>query len=103
MAFEKQEIENLLLSILSSINDLNNEDEKIEFNSDSVLFGENPQIDSLTLVSLVVDLESAISENYDVNISLTDDRAMTREISPFLTVATLRDYIEELLTEKLVK
>lgn len=103
MAFEKQEIENLLLSILSSINELNNEDEKIEFNSDSVLFGENPQIDSLTLVSLVVDLESAISENYDVNISLTDDRAMTREISPFLTVATLRDYIEELLTEKLVK
>lgn len=103
MAFEKQEIENLLLSILSSIIDLNNEDEKIEFNSDSVLFGENPQIDSLTLVSLVVDLESAISENYDVNICLTDDRAMTREISPFLTVATLRDYVEELLTEKLVK
>jgi len=98
MAIEKQEIENLILSILSSINKLNDEDEKIDFNSDSVLFGENPQIDSLTLVSLVVDLEGAISENYDVNISLTDDRAMTREISPFLTVATLRDYIEELLS-----
>lgn len=103
MAIEKQEIENLILSILSSINELNDDDEKIDFNSDSVLFGENPQIDSLTLVSLVVDLEGAISENYDVNISLTNDRAMTREISPFLTVATLRDYIEELLSENLIK
>ena len=38
MAFEKQEIENLLLSILSSINDLNNEDEKIEENVKRYIF-----------------------------------------------------------------
>jgi acyl carrier protein len=64
-----------------------------------ILFGAGATIDSLTLVSLIVDLESKISENFLIEISLTDDRAMTREISPFDTFGSLRNYIEELISE----
>ena len=64
-----------------------------------ILFGAGATIDSLTLVSLIVDLESKISEIFLIDISLTDDRAMTREISPFDTFGSLRDYIEELISK----
>ena len=69
-------------------------------NDEMILFGAGATIDSLTLVSLIVDLESKVSEFFSIEISLTDDRAMTREISPFDTFGSLRIYIEELITEK---
>lgn len=94
-----EQVEKLILDALQSINDIMPSDQQIAVSSEMVLFGENPQIDSLSLVSLVVDLESELSDEFDMDISLTDDRAMTREISPFLTVKTLRDYIMELITE----
>jgi len=94
-----EKVEELILDILQSINDGMPSDKQISFSSDSVLFGENPQIDSLSLVSLVVDLETTLNKDLNLDISLTDDRAMTRTISPFLTVKTLRDYIVELINE----
>ena len=94
-----EKVEKLILDALQSINDVMPSDQQITISLDVVLFGENPQIDSLSLVSLVVDLESELSEEFDMDILLTDDQAMTREISPFLTVITLRDYIMELVTK----
>ena len=95
----KENVEKLILDILYAINDVMPPDKQMSISPDSVLFGENPQIDSLSLVSLVIDLESTLSIDFNLDISLTDDRAMTREISPFLTVKTLRDYILELINE----
>ncbi len=63
------------------------------------LFGADATIDSLTLVSLIVDLESRLTEAFDCEISLTDDRAMTRDISPFDTFGSLKVYINELVSE----
>ena len=40
------------------------------------------------------------SEEHGFDISLTDDRAMTREISPFDSVTSLADYIFEVIIEK---
>lgn len=70
-----------------------------KLNDNTILFGAGATIDSLTLVSLIVDLESKISEEFLCEISLTDDRAMTREISPFDTFGSLKSYIEELVSE----
>ena len=40
------------------------------------------------------------SDEYNFDISLTDDRAMTRAISPFDNVSNLVDFIQELINEK---
>jgi acyl carrier protein len=50
-------------------------------------------------VSVIVDLEMHFSTELDVEFSLTDDRAMTRAISPFDSVKNLIDYIHELIAE----
>lgn len=62
------------------------------------LLTEGSFIDSLTLVSFVVELEAKLADNFNLDISLTDDKAMTREISPFENVRNLTDYIYELIS-----
>ena len=73
------------------------------FNVDenTVLFGLKSEIDSLSLVSVIVDLETEFYDSYNIEISLTDDRAMTRQISPYDNISVLTDYIVELVAEKL--
>ena len=93
-------IEELILGALNDVNDEQPEDERIEVGPTTPLFGPDAQIDSLALVSVIVDVETALNVDYDLPISLTDDRAMTREISPFDDVQTLKDYIVELVAEQ---
>jgi acyl carrier protein len=93
-------IEELILGALTDVNDEQPEDERIEVGPATPLFGPDAQIDSLALVSVIVDVETALNVDYDLPISLTDDRAMTREVSPFDDVQTLKDYIVELVAEQ---
>ena len=48
---------------------------------------------------MIVDVETALTMKWGLPVSLTDDRAMSREISPFDDVGTLTDYVLELLAE----
>lgn len=89
----------IMLDAFIEISDQDNEFDVSQCNDNMILFGSGATIDSLTLVSLIVDLESKISEEFSLEISLTDDRAMTREISPFDTFGSLKDYIVELISE----
>ncbi len=90
----------ILRDAVLQLNSFRKEDEIIEFTEDFVLFGSGAVIDSLDLVNVITEVEESISDEFDLAISLTDDRAMTREVSPYDSVSTLRDYVLELLSEK---
>ncbi|MDD3534876.1 MAG: hypothetical protein PHC50_01830 [Candidatus Cloacimonetes bacterium] len=60
----------------------------------TVLFGKNAVLDSMGLVNIVIDLESHFLDN-DIEISLTSESAMSRKQSPFRTIATLAEFINE--------
>ena len=47
-------------------------------------------------MSLITDVETTLNVDHGLDISLADDRAMSRPQSPYDTVATLRDYVMEL-------
>lgn len=96
----KQEITAIVINQVELLNDTFPETQKITVSEKTVLFGNGSSIDSLSLVSVIVDLEMLFSDEHGFDISLTDDRAMTREISPFDSVATLVDYIFEIINEK---
>lgn len=66
-------------------------------NEDTLLLTEGSSIDSMMIVSIIVDLESELSEKFGKDISLSDDIAMSRKISPYTNVKNLVDYILELL------
>lgn len=94
-----KEIENIVLDQLKSLNETLPEDQKFKVSMDTVLFGNGSSIDSLSLVSVIVDLEMTFLDDFNRELSLTDDRAMTREISPFENVNNLVEYIHELMNE----
>lgn len=95
----REEILKIVLNQVEQINNTFPEDQKIVVNETTILFGNGSSIDSLSLVSIIVDLEMIFSSDYNKEISITDDRAMTREISPFDSVASLVDYIFEIINE----
>ena len=72
---------------------------KFEVGPHTSLFGPNAMLDSLALVSVIVDVEGDISTELGRSISLTDDRAMSQEVSPFDNVQTLLKYIMLLVNE----
>ena len=90
----------VILKIIYEALDLVIEGNDYELDESFVLFGNGAIIDSLDLVSVIVDVESEIGDITDKAIALTDDRALSQEISPFDSVKNLSDYILILLKEK---
>jgi acyl carrier protein len=93
-------VEALILAALTELNEELEAEDRIEVGPDTALFGVDAAIDSLSLVSVIVDVETALSVDHGLEISLTDDRAMSREVSPFTDVQALKGYIVELLDER---
>ena len=89
--------------IINSIKELNNnlsKDNKLELSKKTILFGKDGKLDSLGLVNLLVIMEQNIEDEFDVSITIADERAMSQKYSPFRTIGSLADYIEMLLKEK---
>ena len=72
-------------------------DKQLKKQPDEALFGHGGVLDSLGLVNLVTLLEEQIEDEYDLTISLADEKAMSRKTSPFLSIGSLMAYVSELL------
>jgi acyl carrier protein len=95
----KDVIHTIIFQALSNINEERGPDEQLKIDLNTRLFGADAVLDSLSLVSMIVDVECGLFEHASREISLTDDRAMSQEISPFSNVTALTAYIELLLSE----
>lgn len=94
----------LLELIISTANELKDQEEveiSSEIDNNTELFGKSGILDSMGLVSLVVAVEQAIEEKYNIAISLADEKALSQKNSPFRTVSALAEYAVSLVeTEK---
>lgn len=88
-----------ILIILTSV--LNDYFETKEMNEkateETSLFGKDSVLDSMGLVNVIIDIESRFLDE-DLEISLTSEKAMSRRQSPFRTISTLAEFIEEQIT-----
>ena len=98
MLTEKEVLE-IILRALRNLNEEFDNDEKFEVGERTPLFGTDATLDSLALVSVIVDVEGDVSQALGRSISLTDDRAMSQEVSPFDDVQTLLFYVMSLVNE----
>lgn len=93
----------VLALVIASLRDLyeqNGITADSEPGENTYLIGRRALLDSLGLVTLIVDLEQKIEETFDVALTLANERAMSQKHSPFLTVGSLADYICALLNEQ---
>ena len=90
-------------SLLRAVDEVNQElpqDKQVPRSRDSVLFGNQARVDSLTLINLVILAERHIEKDFGRMIVLADERAMMEEKSPFQTIGTMADYVARLLREQ---
>jgi acyl carrier protein len=93
----------VLEALLRAVDEVNQQlpgERRLERSEATPLTGESGSLDSLGLINLIVAAEQKIQETFVATITLTDERAMSREESPFRTIGTLADYITSLLAER---
>ena len=95
----KEKIEQIIIDTLKELNEELENEILINPTSKTKLYGINGGLDSLALVSFITDIEEKISGNFDKDIVLADEKAMSAKTSPFRNVETLTLYIEKLLEE----
>jgi acyl carrier protein len=95
---DRQEITKLVIEAVSDYLESQDDDgASTEIEQNTMLFGDFSVLDSLGLVSVIVDIETQIRERGFDGITLTSDEVITRTQSPFRTVLTLVDFIDELI------
>jgi len=64
-----------------------------EVNADTVIVGQDAALDSIGVVSLIVDIEQKLETEYNVSITLASEKAMSQKNSPFRTCAVLAEHV----------
>jgi acyl carrier protein len=67
--------------------------EPIQVTEDTVIVGKDAALDSVGVVSLIVDIEQRLEMDHDVSVTLANDKAMSQRSSPFRTVGVLADHV----------
>jgi acyl carrier protein len=95
----QQKIEKIIVEALVELNEELENENLNNPTSETKLYGGSGALDSLALVSLITDLEERISDEFEKDIILADEKAMSQRTSPFRSVETLTNYIQKLLEE----
>ena len=96
----KEKIFNIIYSAIDEINEQLPKSRNLAKTPQETLFGEGGKLDSLGLVNLIVSVEGFLDDELGESITIADEKAMSLRNSPFRTVQTLADYIQNILSEK---
>ncbi len=88
----KQDLINLIVELAREIQAQERPDWEEEIGAATRLFGKSGLLDSRGLVSLVIAVEQEIEDRFDKTVELADEKALSRESSPYRTIETLADY-----------
>ena len=87
-----EDIRALIISVAEDVREEQGLDDASVLGPDSQLFGQEGLFDSMGLVSLIVALEQAIEEKFEVRVALADEKALSQKSSPYRTVESLTAY-----------
>ncbi len=95
--------EDILQAISEAVDEVNlqqPEGRKLSKAPETLLYGEGALLDSLGLVTLVMEAEQRINERFACSITLANEKAFSQKNSPFRSIKSLAEYIALLLTER---
>jgi len=91
-------IEKIIVEALVELSDELEDESLLKASKETRLYGASSSLDSLALVSLIADIEDRISEEFEIDIVIADEKAMSAKTSPFRDVESLTNYINEQLS-----
>ena len=93
----EQEIENVVLGSLVTLNTEKQEGHKIPVSDETILLGTGTLLDSLDFIVIITDIEQQLRVLVGREIQLSVDVQAFEKDNHFRTVATLRDHIGGIL------
>jgi len=92
---DKAKIVDLLLTVLkSSLDEIDGRIDLAE-GENIKLFGGEGLLDSIGLVSYIVEVEEKLEDEFGVSVVLANEKAMSRRTSPFARISYLAEFILE--------
>ena len=96
----KKRILDIIYKAIEDLKSESNVDICIEKSLETKLIGADGNLDSLSLVSLLIIIEQKLEDEFDKTITIADERAMSQKNSPFKSVKSLSDYIYKLTKDE---
>ena len=94
---ERERIEKAVFEAIDELNAQLPKGLVIEKNADAALYGKSGKLESLDFVALIVEVETKVQNEFGVDFFLSDENLLSKESSPFTTVGTLIDHLQEAL------
>ena len=99
MSIDREKIADLVIKTIHELGEDLEKEELIKGDESTRLFGARSSLDSMGLVNLIADIEERLSEEFQIDLTLANQSAMSRSHSPFRRAASCIDYIMGLITE----
>ncbi len=71
----------------------------VEKSLEASLYSAGGKLESLDFVTLIMEVEEKINAEFGTNITIADENLLSKQKSPFSTLATLIEYLDETLKQ----
>lgn len=95
----QEKIQNIIIQALKNLADELENPQLQNPDLQTKIYGSEGNLDSLALVSFITDVEEMVDNEFNTNVTLADEKAMSSRNSPFKDVSTLTQYIYNLIEE----
>ena len=95
--------ERIAKAVYAAVDELNEQLPKgaqVEKSLDAPLYGAGGKLESLDFVTLVMEVEEKINAEFGTEITIADENLLSKQKSPFSSLRTLVEYLEELLKQE---
>jgi acyl carrier protein len=92
--------ERIRTAVFSAVDELNSQlpaGITVEKSLDVPLYGAGGKLESLDFVTLIMEVEEKINTEFGTDITIADENLLSKEKSPFSTLRTLIEYLDELV------
>lgn len=98
-AFDRRSAIDLVTRSMVDVLEMNDEPLPDDLDADTIVVGPSAVLDSLGVVSLIVEIEQRLEQEHGWAVTLASDRAMSQRSSPFRSIGVLADYLLEVISE----
>lgn len=88
----QEQLVGLIIQVIQDLAEVEEFELPDVLDGDTELFGDGGVLDSMGLVSMIVELEQAIETELGLTVSLADEKALSLKRSPYRTVQSLAEY-----------
>lgn len=94
---DQEKLEQAIFAAVDELNDQLPKGVRVAKSLDAPLYGQGGKLESIDLVNLIIEVEEKVKDAFGVSITIADDRAMSSQNSPFVTLGALSSYVSELI------